>query len=140
MITIDLELAKKLQSVCNEKGIKMPNSEDVWAKKRYHTSPYIIYGEEGVYPKWLIHATDAYAILAPAYTLDELLEILPATIQADNEEHTVYFKSVIWGLNSDQWYVGYIYLDEHYKWFADTNPCDAAGKLLIWCIQEGYLK
>lgn len=132
MKTLSLELAKKLQEACKNKGVQLPES--------YFSYAFWIPGQTTtIRCTWQTESSN-WKLVAYAYTLDELLEILPATIQADNEEHTVYFKSVIWGLNPDQWYVGYIYLDEYYKWFADTNPCDAAGKLLIWCIQEGYLK
>jgi hypothetical protein len=143
MTTIDLELAKELQSVCNEKGIKMPNSEDVWAKKRYHTSPYIIYGEEGVYPKCLIHTTDAYAILAPAYTLDEILEWLPKYIQIDDDDENdfdVYYRGLNWSIDPDGWiaeYQAYMYHSKSYCAEFDPNPANAACKLLIYLIKEG---
>lgn len=83
----------------------------------------------------------------PAYTLDEILEYLPARFQLENKTHSLFLKKYFYEATNETKYVA------GYRFFFDnsgeelaaplmeaTNPAEAAGELLLWCIENGYVK
>ena len=93
----------------------------------------------------IFHKTEQNGITCdgwtPAYTTDELLELLPKNICKDNE----YFQLTI-QKPSYAWIVHY-FGDKNYGTFEDhlrivwcNFLCDALAKMLIWCIEEGHLE
>jgi hypothetical protein len=117
MKTISLELARELKSVCKEKNVTMPESYHSWYEYR-----------KGVY---CLRNTDngktVYKYLAPTYTLDELLEILPKSIK--NKYRLC--------LTTNNYKEYMIYYEKHTNAIRyGTNPANAACKLLIWLIKE----
>lgn len=148
MKTIDLELAKELQQICKEKGITMPESELVWM-------PYkdIVVGRKGTHRHYFNPAfiSENYRDIIKddwhkAYTLDELLEWLPHRIK--HEEHKKYYFLEMAKYNNGYNFIYQVfdsYMDDTYYEFhklqecGDTNPANAACKLLIWLIKEGLI-
>ena len=155
MTTISLELAKELQSICKEKGIELPDHYWGWF--------YQEITETNVLLPMFSNTLSEY--LAPAYTLDELLEWLPELITrkewfsyyddpTDETEREVYYDFILhkkdkdiyraiytWSLNdydedtNDEEYGNKEYL----KFFDDSNSANAACKLLIWLIKNGLI-
>lgn len=120
MTTIDLELAQELQSVCKEKGIELPESEFT----------YVDCFSLGAGRKETCNLNCYDTILAPAYTLDELLEILPKSIK--NKYRLC--------LTTNNYKEYMIYYEKHTNAIRyGTNPANAACKLLIWLIKEALL-
>lgn len=136
MTTLSLDLAKELQIACKAKGITMPES-------------YFMHTTMGVYPKasaerrqsetpvFLSNHMNTFGILAPAYTLCELLEWLPKHIEQDGR---VYEKTLLFSYIQNQYEASYLHGMHLMIYFYDPNPCDACGKLLIWIIKEGLIK
>lgn len=137
MTTLSLELSKELQSVCKEKHIEMPES-------------YLSYFYQEITESVVRMATHIITLseyLAPAYTLDELLEWLPRDIDIKNGYGANFL--TITTFNQDEFialYYGYsneYFYPNNYQLknccTHDPNPCDACGKLLIWLIKENLL-
>lgn len=78
-----------------------------------------------------------------AYTLDEILEMLPSTI---NYEHEKICLIVDKNHVLDLYVFGYdykynpYYIDRMVCNFRNKNPAEAAGQLLVWCIENGHVK
>lgn len=122
MTTISLELAKELQEVCKEKGKKLWKSEFYW-KREYGSincwTDNIPYNQKG-----------KVVFIAPAYTLDELLEWLFAKTKYISIRSDISPKK------------GWTAWCEKKGWMIyqeDTNPANAACKLLIWLIKNGLI-
>ncbi len=134
MTTIDLELAKELQSVCKEKGITMPESYFSHYEDNSGYS-YITLEREKVRDRFV----------APAYTLDELLEWLPKTIIGGLHFPKTGVREFRWKLSPNMKHpetydIGYYEYDGYRTIIVDTpNPANAACKLLIWLIKEGLI-
>jgi len=81
-------------------------------------------------------------ILAPAYTLDELLEWLPKTIIGGLHFPKAGVREFRWKLSPNMKHpetydIGYYEYDGYRTIIVDTpNPANAACKLLIWLIKE----
>jgi hypothetical protein len=121
MTTIDLELAKELKEICKEKGIELPESELIWYRS----------ANGDIYATWF---KSKYNVLAPAYTLDELLGIL--SLYPPYEVDLSYQHTDGNGVVCKDWTAlfeihGIDYCE------SDPNPANAACKLLIWLIKEG---
>ncbi len=130
MTTLSLELAKELQEVCESKGITMPESEFNWKQDSKRKS-YVT--------NWDNLLKDL--VIAPAYTLDELLEWLPGRIEIRNNTYINDFYKQDWDKDVPVMYNA-LYAtisDVVLMDFTDPNPCDACGKLLIWLIKENLL-
>lgn len=75
-------------------------------------------------------------ILYPAYTLDEILEMLPAKIGEEDNEFYLNIHVI-----SGNCYKYEIYYDGNIgEDILNENPVEAAAQLLIWCIENGYAK
>jgi hypothetical protein len=70
--------------------------------------------------------------LYPAYTLDEVLEMLPESIE---DEFALEVDK-----NSKIYYFYYLNPLDKTAIYFDTNPAEAAGYLLVWCIESGHVK
>lgn len=68
----------------------------------------------------------------PAYTLDEILAMLPAQLQTGQASLLTVYKRKTDGFYS----MNYPAIIK----FAHKNPAEAAAQLLIWCIEQGYVK
>lgn len=84
------------------------------------------------HPDNLFYST---AIFADAFTLDEILEMLPSAIEAF---YDLWFHK---SMDHTYW-LGYrkslddaLFLTDNYQ-----NPAEAAGQLLLWCIENGYVE
>ena len=137
MTTLSLELSKELQSVCKEKNIEMHESYFYWWKDCQEAHK----GNPPVFEISHEQPDHGWQPIAPAYTLDELLEWLPNKIEKGT---ATYFKTLMHNYNKE--YLAY-YDDGNCGWIPsssffqfDPNPCDACGKLLIWLVKEGYVK
>jgi hypothetical protein len=133
MKTIDLELAKELQSVCKEKGIELRKSRFMWFN-RFKKGGHIEYDREEEYyihDDWLLSAP-----VAPAYTLDELLGWLPKEIIIKSNliaELRIGYRKNVFGC----WYE---YAENDRTILYSGEIVDSLCRLLIWTIKEGYLK
>lgn len=141
MKTLSLELAKELQEACKNKGVQLPES--------YFSYAFWIPGQTTTLRcTWQTESSN-WKLVAYAYTLDELLLILPryCRYNTGNDISELTLKKRH-DYHDDVWFCGYLVdkaysdLEQSYWSFClfDPNPANAAGKLLIWCIQEGYLK
>ena len=118
MTTVDLELAKELQSVCKEKGIKLLKSYFSYASRMPSQTTIIRCTWQTESPNW--------ELVAYAYTLDELLEI------AINNKICIYI-----GYDFDRkQYEAWVY-DDRYEFIAADkySHSNAACKLLIFLIK-----
>jgi len=114
-----LKLSKKLL----ELGVKHLLEDNFY----YNDEKYITWGSEQV---------DSICV---AYTLDEILEMLPVIKKEDVNYYPLVHRSV------DNLYCAF-YADYHInrhlyiqpQW--DKNPAEAAGQLLILCIENGQIK
>ena len=127
MTTTSLELAKELSEVCKENGIKLPVGQFSYFKWNYPTQedPKIIEmlpSSKDSSPNWLF--------LAPAYTLDELLEWLFA------KTNYISIKSDI---SPKKGWTAWCEVKGWMVYQEDLNPANAACKLLIWLIKEVLL-
>jgi len=75
-----------------------------------------------------------------ACTLDEILDMLPDSIE------TYRYALVMEKISESAYKCGYfdgLNAYENLKYFHSVeskNPADAAGRLLAWCIKNGYVK
>jgi hypothetical protein len=132
MKTIDLELAKELQSVCKEKGITMPESEFQFGEDRFGLGVHRDY----VLLKSPIRNPQEGWLVYPAYTLDELLGWLPKEIITKSNliaELRIGYRKNVFGC----WYE---YADNDRTILYSGEIVDSLCRLLIWTIKEGYLK
>jgi hypothetical protein len=86
-----------------------------------------------------------------AYTLDEIIVMLPTIIALDNKEYWNYNYKCAPRLNTtpdkrDVYVSEYNLIKElgitanELCSFLSLNPAEAAGKLLVWCIENGHVK
>lgn len=129
MKTIDLNLAQELQSVCKEKNVTMPESYFCYFESMQTHAVKIGIAKSKMFP------------IAPAFTLDELLEILPRVIQKNGNfyEQTLQFSRTLntYRANYDCEYDDIVLLLTDSCWH--PNPANACAKLLIWLIKEGLI-
>lgn len=112
---ISLEVAKELKKVSEEKGVELPNSQ-----------AYMDGDEASLH-------TFSYNYIKYAYSLEELLEILPESI---------YISQEVYILEMDKATDGYGAYYRHNKCclaFVEQSSADAAGKLLIELIKRNKL-
>lgn len=125
MKTIDLEYAKELQQICKEKGIELPESYFGWYYQEI-TETYIVMTGHGTLSEYI----------APAYTLDELLGIL--SLYPPYEVDLSYQHTDGNGVVCKDWTAWFeIHGIDYCK--SDSNPANAACKLLIHLIKKGWI-
>jgi hypothetical protein len=118
---ISLEVAKELKKISEEKGVEL-------------AAPFFSYWHDVIDGKdKLAITTQTEHRIAPAYSLEELLEILPASI---------YISREVYILEMDKATDGYGAYYRHNKCclaFVEQSSADAAGKLLIELIKRNKL-
>lgn len=126
MKIISCELAKKLK----QSGIKHKGHFE-WIIVKSFGRPILC----GLEKKYEVES-DGLQIkkIYPAYTLDEILEMLPSSIE--NKDGIYYRLSII-----SKWQPADGFIFRYCKpEFYHDNPAEAAGQLLIWCIENDYVK
>jgi hypothetical protein len=137
MQVISFELSKKLEElgitrhsrfkygVCFEDDTIL--SANIIDKKLYNNS--VVYSLKEVYP---------------AYSLDEILELLPFSI--DNRKISDNYYFLLMGKRPENKVITYvcgyddIQTDTCLHSVLNQNPAEAAGQLLVWCIENGYVE
>jgi hypothetical protein len=134
--TISFELAKELEKL----GIKQ-DSYFYWLILPVYNTPELLTYKEY---KNSIYETDKCE-LCPAYQLHEILEMLPQHITY-KKDCEAFFDLYKCGSNTDYLYeINYSDIDNNIlnvtdKDFEEENPAEAAGNLLLWCIENKYIK
>jgi len=83
---------------------------------------------------------------ANAYTLDEILSMLPKSIKfhhfirRKSKEFATCYLNLNYGIDEDKCRVGLRDGADILIEFIYENPADAAGRLLAWCIKNGHVK
>ena len=134
MKTIEFETAKKLK----ELGIT--------PILKYQMTWYKI-GETRVLSETFnqLNCNKGYILIGAALTLDEILDMLPVRIETN---YAYYFVNLDKYPDKDKiisyciCYVRNNLLDDKsvLKEFTHANLAEAAGQLLIWCIENGHVK
>lgn len=73
----------------------------------------------------------SYMNPVPAYTLHDILDKLPESIGAFD----LYMRKIC-----SHYVIGYCFGNETKESCMEKNIIDAAYELLVWCIEEGYVK
>lgn len=74
--------------------------------------------------------------IIPAFTLQDILDLLPEEITVDDESYRL---NVIFP-NAGLWEISYSFGSICYEYFMDIKLIDAAYEMLLWCIYEGCIK
>jgi len=152
MKTLSLELSKELTELCKSKGIAMPESYMGWFHNTSYEKDDIIkeFYLDVRYKVIDMAVQFSHFFVAPAYTLDEIMDWLPAEIKYQEDNNVFNYKL---SMNTFDSNTGERYYQPEYAciWggvvestlpnlpIVKDNPCDAVGKLLMWVIKEGYL-
>jgi len=127
MKPIELETAKKLK----ELGLKN-KSFSFWRLRNGGEEKGYKITHDTINADYLKNNKD---ILYMAYTLDEILAMLPTNVRLyhlDDSRKYRDYEFCLYALNGG----GVTSL----KSTVNKNPAEAAGQLLIWCIENGYVK
>lgn len=76
----------------------------------------------------------------PAYTLQDVLDVLPESIYS---EYIGWTKLELQAYSEDEWVVGYRYIDTCNRYIVYRNGeelIDTAYELLVWAIENGYIE
>lgn len=73
--------------------------------------------------------------IIPAFTLQDILDLLPEEITVDDESYSL---NVIFP-NAGLWEISYSFGSICYEYFMDTKLIDAAYEMLCWCAENGYI-
>lgn len=82
----------------------------------------------------------AFWEIIPAFTLQDIIELLPRSIQPNPDEGTYYLNLYYYDLS---WVVDYLNNEGDGSYFAITSNdsfIEAAYEMLCWCIENGYVK
>jgi hypothetical protein len=161
METISFELAKRLDKL----GVKQKNEQEAiqnnnlsWLKYKHLEKPLLVHNatyfslEIDEIPNSILYGNleERYT----AYTLDEILEILPALIRTPNHKEWDELTPAL-QLYVERYRPWAIFKDPVSNTFkacygADTlvrvaeienkTAAEAAGQLLAWCIENNYIK
>ena len=138
MKTIELETAKKLK----ELGLKN-KSFSFWRLRNGGEEKGYKITHDTINANYLKNNKD---ILYMAYTLDEILEMLPAEIITCRNEYELILGKDVCDNEPAVSYTrfeaddDYSCMWKHLAGFGNKNPAEAAGQLLIWCIENGHVK
>ena len=123
---LDVEQMKHLQ----ELGINTDNASAVWINPDKHVDWDI----DLLYERPMPH-TNEYDEFIPAYTLQDVLELLPGIIEHEREKYIL----MIDVFNKAIHYFRYTQVLTFIK-FKEIPMIDAAYEMLCWCIENGYVK
>lgn len=131
-----IEQAKHLQ----ELGVEKSNSDVFWFK--YVGDEYVKLKNICKCGEFLVKTKDKTSItqkvegceVIPTFTLQDILDLLPATV---DDDYRLYIDK---GLAL--WTVGYVdaVSEEIYEDFRERDLIDAAYEMLCFCIENGYVK
>lgn len=79
-------------------------------------------------------------VCVPAFTLQDIIELLPRSIQPNPDEGTYYLNLYYYDLS---WVVDYLNNEGDGSYVATTSDdsfIEAAYEMLCWCIENGYIK
>lgn len=99
--------------------------------------------ELGVKNEELIKYLGANLLTDPsAFTLDEILDMLPASLLAEDEWYHLVIEKEPFDPDKTEYKVVYEAADPYYQLACGEheNPAEAAGLLLAECIEKGYIK
>ena len=125
--TVSYELSRKLERIFLNNEVKR-NSYFGWLKK------------SAILVERAACENNGFEDVIAAFTLDEILEMLPVIKKEDITYYPLIHRSV--GNLYCAFYVDYhinrhLYIRPHWE---KNNPAEAAGQLLVWCIENGYVK
>jgi hypothetical protein len=78
--------------------------------------------------------------IIPTFTLQDIIEMLPRSIQPNLNEGTYYLNLYYY---DELWVVDYLNNEGDGSWFTTTSDdsfIKAAYQMLCWCVENGYLK
>lgn len=81
--------------------------------------------------------------IVPAFTLQDILDILPSTIDTEttDEINEYWLEFGVSERNKSYWFVQYRSVDDKIYVIRDIGtPIDSAYEMLCWCIENGYVK
>jgi hypothetical protein len=151
MQTTSFELSKKLKEV----GIKFSCPTYYWCYYigQIHLFRNSINSSDNAYDPIsnVLYITERHQIRPEkeegivAYTLDEILEMLPSYIDIKNApaEEAIFRLSFFKDIDKKLYCFYFASCQIKYKnmgEYSNRNPAEAAGQLLIWCIENGYVK
>jgi hypothetical protein len=134
MQVTSLKLSKKLTELGVEVGTYLR-----WCYSDVYNDSYII--SVGEYSKKPFR----HESICVAFTLDEILELLPDVIEKHPFDIDIPFKFVLGKNNKHNLYFA-AYIDSFYDEdiffvsFNHKNPAEAAGQLLVWCVENGHVE
>lgn len=75
----------------------------------------------------------------PAFTLQDILEMLPSTINNNDDEYWLEFG--VGELDKSDWYIQYKSVEtiSVFKYISSNTSIDAAYEMLCWCIENNYV-
>lgn len=75
----------------------------------------------------------------PAFTLQDILEMLPSTINNNDDEYWLEFG--VGELDKSDWYIQYksVKTISVLKYISNNTSIDAAYEILCWCIENKYI-
>jgi len=137
MQAINLNLAIQLQNIAKEKNVKLVDNY-MW---------YV--GDDNVQPSLQDHREDCYDNNIPAYTADEVIEMLPDYIEylhkkyffrvaksketiVPSDAYLAIYSAIDWDDGIDYWLQN--------KSSTGESLANACCQLLIWIIKEGFVK
>lgn len=86
----------------------------------------------------------AYMNPIPVYTLADIIEMLPSTVNTGGDEYWLEFGKTNLPVEIDTYYAGYISLFDHrlvyYGSSEDYELIDVAYKMLCWCLENKYIE
>lgn len=86
----------------------------------------------------------AYMNPIPVYTLVDIIEMLPSTVNTGGDEYWLEFGKSNLPVEIDTYYAGYISLFDHrlvyYGSSKDYELIDVAYKMLCWCLVNKYIE
>lgn len=78
--------------------------------------------------------------IIPTFTLQDIIEMLPRSIQPNLNEGTYYLNLYYY---DELWVVDYLNNEGDGSWFTTTSDdsfIKAAYQMLCWCVENGYIK
>lgn len=98
-----------------------------------------VFGELKVFDRACRETTELNSI--PAFTIADLLDILPKKIEKEILGEKVCFNlEILWRDEMGAWISGYLTGSKTLSFFFDDVLIDTLYELTIWCIEQEYIK
>lgn len=105
---------------------------------------YDILSSNGAFPEKQEHDRFGYGIhnivafdKKPVFTLQDIIELLPKRLMSDFGDADLIIQP---NMDATVYVISYEHKNDIIAWFYDENILDAAYQMLIWVIENGYLK